>query len=201
MNNYNTIAPIYDFLAELVYGKDILEAQKTYLSKIPKNANVLIIGGGTGKILHEIVKQHPNCTIDYVEASDKMLEIAHQKIVSSNINLIHGTENNLTETYDVIITAFFLDLFPFPKLVSVLQKVERHLNKGGILLATDFFPTKTLRSKMLYFLMKNFFRIFTGLQSKKLYNFDDLLKQLFQKEAIQFYNKGFIFSGLYRKLN
>lgn len=200
MNNYNTIAPIYDFLAQLVYGNDILKAQKTYLTAISENDNVLIIGGGSGKILLELLKIQPNCRIDYVEASDIMIDLAKQKVHAENINFIHGTEQELKQKYDVIITAFFLDLFPFEKLLNVLQKLDMHLNANGLLLATDFYPNKSIRAKILYGLMKSFFSITTGLKSKKLYNFDDILQQLFKKQAIHFYNKGFIFSGCYRKL-
>ena len=67
--NYNKIAPVYDMLSRLVFGKAIVNAQRRLLPGLPRGEyRLLIVGGGTGWILDELGKQKPQgITIDYVE--------------------------------------------------------------------------------------------------------------------------------------
>ncbi|RZL54089.1 MAG: methyltransferase type 12, partial [Pedobacter sp.] len=74
INNYDKIANQYDTLSRLVFFKSQVNAQINQLHNIPKDSSVLIVGGGTGWILEEIVKLHPSgIKIIYVEISAKML--------------------------------------------------------------------------------------------------------------------------------
>ena len=48
MNGFNSIAPVYDALATLVFGRSIRNAQLCFLGDIGYRGKVLILGGGTG---------------------------------------------------------------------------------------------------------------------------------------------------------
>ena len=67
-NNFNTIAPVYDFLAKMVFGRSLERAQAAFLSDLETKvkAKVLIVGGGTGKVL-ELLPEGLDLQIDYVE--------------------------------------------------------------------------------------------------------------------------------------
>jgi spermidine synthase len=66
--NFNNSAWFYDGLSRLVYGNALVEAQVYLLQFIRPNSKILIAGGGTGWILEELAKLHPEgLKIAYVE--------------------------------------------------------------------------------------------------------------------------------------
>ena len=83
VSNFDSIAPFYDFLVKLVFGKKIWEAQRTHLNEIPENGSVLILGGGPGRILESLPA---NINVTYLELSSKMIERAKR---IGNAEFIH----------------------------------------------------------------------------------------------------------------
>ena len=176
LNAYNRIARFYDLLAKIVYGNAIIKAQTHFIDKIPVNSRILIIGGGSGKILKHFQKPNFNYTIDYVEASSEMLRLTKKKTNDTQcINFIHGTQEILTQQYDVIITAFFLDLFQRDELHNVILKLKKHHRKNGLWIISDFYPSKNILHKTLYFFTKTFFKITTKLEVNELYKFEQFV--------------------------
>lgn len=51
--NFNWVAPFYDALSFLVFGRRLQRAQTVFLDQIPAGASVLIVGGGTGWLLEQ----------------------------------------------------------------------------------------------------------------------------------------------------
>jgi len=83
--NFNNSAWFYDPLSRVVYGKALVNAQSWLLNYIPKKANVLIVGGGTGWILEELTRIHPDdLTITYVEIAANMIALSEKRITGNN---------------------------------------------------------------------------------------------------------------------
>jgi len=171
-NGFDRIAWIYDRVARLVYGRAIVESQCHFLDQIPSEGRVLVIGGGTGWILHEIFKKCPNCKVCYIEASAKMIARAQQKgrIYGDRVTYINGTQDDTPngEGFDVLITNFFLDVFPEKELPAIINQLPKSLNSFGFWVFTDFRNTKILWQKWLIRVMYLFFRQVCGLRSKEL---------------------------------
>ena len=72
---YDRLAPYYDQLGQLIYGKAIASAQHAQIEHLPIGARVLIVGGGTGKVLEHLVQQKPQEVI-YVDISKAMISEA-----------------------------------------------------------------------------------------------------------------------------
>lgn len=203
MNNFDFVAPIYDRLARIVFGNQLRDIQTRWLDLIPNDANVLIMGGGTGWILDEVVKRKPQARIDYIEASAKMIELsAKRPIDMSCVNLIHGNESHIpdNQSYDVIITNFFLDVFEEARLNSILKKLNSTLSPNGILICSDFRNTKKIQHRLLLWSMHRFFNLASRMESKSL---NDIPKHMLQsgfkqKEQATSYN-GLLFSSVYVK--
>ncbi len=122
LNGFDAVAGIYDGLARLVYGKSLHAAQAQFLPVIPSDAKVLIIGGGTGWLLHELLLLNTGCQVWYVEASAKMIVAAQKKIGNdARVHFIHGTEAAIPEevVFDVVITNFFLTCLHSPPLYKL----------------------------------------------------------------------------------
>ncbi|MBL3657737.1 class I SAM-dependent methyltransferase [Fulvivirga sediminis] len=201
-NNFNLIAPIYDVLSWMVYGKELLRAQVEYLNVIPAGAKVLIIGGGTGACLESLNKLNIPLEIIYLEASSAMIERARRRGPLENlcINYQLGTEADLRGDFDVILTFFFLDLFSESNLKKIIQALYRSLKRDGIWLMADFRNTETLWQKQLIKVMYYFFRIVSRIEANGLLDLQEYLSH----QPLRLINKKLFFHGmvashLYRK--
>lgn len=209
-NDFNFVAPFYDQLARLVFGSAIRKAQTWLLPFIPENARVLILGGGTGWLLTEMLTQTNAGRILYLEASEKMLQRSKKRYASSpgnsktQVEFRLGTEKDLlpAETFEVIVTPFLLDLFLPASLAKLMQELYARLNPGGRWLVADFEPRNASNywQKGLLKMMVLFFKLTANLQSNALPNleavFAGLPLKLLRKE--NFYRK-LIFAAVYRK--
>jgi len=200
LNGFDKIAFVYDRLAQLVYGKSIIDAQKYFLGKIPGHSKILILGGGTGWILQEIFKLNSNVEIYYIEASSKMISLAKEKINNEQIHFVHGTEDNIPQQiqFNVVVTNFYLDLFSDDSMKSVLQKIKISLSSNAQWIVTDFVNEKSWQ-RLLLKVMYAFFRFTSGIEAKKFPDWENEMLLIEVKEigSKKFYN-GFIETKLYQ---
>lgn len=196
MNRFNSIAPVYDWLAQLVFGDAIWKSQIHFLNEIKPSDKVLILGGGSGKILESI----PICqSIYFLEKSEKMLQLAKKRNVNQKISwlcedfLIYHSE----EVFDVIICPFFLDAFNEKNLELVINQIRKYLKSSGKLLVIDFQIKKKWHA-ILVLAMYLFFRIVVSYNGKKLLNFSSLLekKGFCERKKQSFYSEN-IFSSVF----
>lgn len=174
LNTFNWLAGFYDRLVKIIFGDSLNNAQLVYLKDIPPEANVLILGGGTGLILKELGKINQSCSVWYIEASSAMIKQAKKNIRNSNqqvrIYFIHGTENEIPDgiEFDAVITNFFLDLFSASVLEKVIQKIKPSLATQGIWLVSDFVTPSRYWQKILLNMMYFFFRKTCDIESSHL---------------------------------
>jgi ubiquinone/menaquinone biosynthesis C-methylase UbiE len=203
LNRFNWISPGYDLLTKLIFGRHLQNAQLYYLKEIPQKSNVLVIGGGTGWLLRELVRINPTCRIWYIEASASMIVAARKKISDAQqkqIFYIHGTEDSIPREikYDVVITNFFLDLFSLSTLPSVILKIKTTLSLSGVWFVCDFVHQHKWWQKSLLSTMYLFFRLTCGIESRSLPSWEHSLKEAGLKEArSEFFYSSFIKSALF----
>ena len=179
-NGYNNAAFFYDRLARLVFGNKLQQAQSLFLHLIPKDARVLIVGGGSGWILEELARIHPSSklSITYVEAAPKMVELAQQRIKSNpalseapfltNFITAPIQDAQLDGHYDVIITAFFFDNFNDHEAGNIVDKLLQHFAARGQWFYTDFRNSSVTSHKLLLKSMYLFFALICGLTNRRL---------------------------------
>ncbi|SDJ87514.1 Methyltransferase domain-containing protein [Catalinimonas alkaloidigena] len=141
--NFDRIAPWYDGLAALVFGNRLRRAQAQFLHYIPPHSRVLVLGGGSGWLLEQVLRLHPAVSVVYLEASHAMLEAARQRtqpLAHQRVEFRQGTETDLhpQETFDVVLTFFVLDLFTNQALPTAMLRLYQALRPGGHWLFTDF---------------------------------------------------------------
>ncbi|WP_276367786.1 class I SAM-dependent methyltransferase [Chryseolinea sp. H1M3-3] len=196
MNTFDKVAPFYDRLSRIVFGSSIHNAQIYYLTKVPREAKVLMVGGGTGRLLSELMITKPECQVWYIDASHKMIELAKRKTkkFGNRITFIHGTENSIPQDiiFDSVITPFYLDLFSQENCAQAIHKIQRSLNAQGIWIATDFVNTTWWHSVML-FLMYWFFKFTCSIETMTLPNWERLMSENgFLEVEFQTFYGGFI---------
>ncbi len=197
---FDSIAKYYDWLARLVFGPAILNAQTLFLNKIPPSSKVLVLGGGTGWWLKNLPFKGNECKILYIEPSAEMIKLARKSNEDSGIIFVQGTEQSLgsDDEFDVVITFFFLDLFQEKKLQEVVAKVRGLMKPNALWLVADFVRYRWWHSVMLT-IMYAFFWLTTGLRNQRLSNWEkSLMENKLEKIEMEVFYKSFIMSAVYR---
>src|SRR6478752_4223935 len=98
---FDRLAPFYDLMLKVSSGNSILKSQTILLESLPPLNKVLILGGGTGSFLIELLEQKNISAIVYVDRSEKMILETKKKIENkspqsySKIQFVHGTIDDL----------------------------------------------------------------------------------------------------------
>ena len=198
VNDFNRLAPFYDTIAKLVFGDQLINIQTHFLQHIKPDDSLLILGGGTGEILHHL----PNCKkVVYVEKSAKMVEKASSRNVDVDIEFVTANflEFDSAVQFDWVICPFFLDCFSKETLSEVLIKIRSSLKQTGHLLISDFQQTNS--NSFILKLMHLFFRVLANLEAKSLQNIHEVVISTgFETIKEKFSHRNQLFSRLYRNL-
>ncbi len=174
-NDYNLIAPIYDLLGLVVYGGALHRSQLHFLSQLPKDQRILIIGGGTGRLIKPVLEICSPKEVIYVEKSGKMIDLSRKRLKSLQnhpVRFIHGTQDDLPEAqrFDVVITPFFFDQFTYYRLARIFIQLNRHCEPGAYWVWSDFVSPKKAYHRFLMQLMIWFFKASTNLDTDRVYD-------------------------------
>ena len=206
--SFNFVAPIYDLLASLVFGRTLRLAQVALLRHLPQHVSVLLLGGGSGWLLEQVLTQCQPTQVLYLDASERMLALTRHRIRKHPqrevVTLRHGTEATLSanEQFAIILTPFVLDLFPAEILNrQLVPRIHKALAVNGYWLITDFVPTTVWWHRWLTSAMYRFFRLTAGVEARQLPNWSQLLSNYTNLTTLgeKAWWQGFIVSRLYQR--
>jgi ubiquinone/menaquinone biosynthesis C-methylase UbiE len=202
--NYDNSVWFYDSLSRAIFGKALVKAQVYLLPRLPAGSNILIAGGGTGWILEEIARIHPEgLKITYAEISAKMMALSLKRNPGKNeVIFVNEAVENLPfmVRYDAVITPFLFDNFTEQTLESVFSHIHQTLKPGGLWLNTDFRLSGKWWQALLLCTMFLFFRITCRIEAKRLPE----IEKCFQRHGYglidqrSFYGR-FVVSEVHRK--
>ena len=176
-SSFDFVAAFYDPLAHLVFGSALQRAQQAALAHLPPGAPyVLIVGGGTGWVLLEMLRRRPAARVLYVEASAAMLHKSKARLQRqapghvAQVEFRLGTEADLPPSpqFDALITFFLLDLFTLPDLRLLLQRLQAVSRPDAPWLIADFCPPNTWWQRWLLTVMYLFFGFTAGVKARHL---------------------------------
>jgi len=209
---FDRLAGVYDGLVRLVYGRSLRRAQFHWLDELESADSILILGGGTGWLLEEVLRRHERAQVIYVELSPAMIARSQARIQAhlpdalDRIQWTEGTIRDVPEDIrcDAVCTMFFLDLFEGEHLTAELAVIDRHLHPEAAWLLTDFTPTERgamrVFSRLLIWTMYRFFRWICRIPAGRLGDFVPALQQLnFSVTHSQRFHRGMIISHLLRR--
>lgn len=183
-SGFDRLAPWYDGLVKLAFGREVYRAQVQWLDRIPAGARVLIIGGGTGWILSEVLRRSQASQVTYLEISEGMLVQTRQRMQREGwplerYVLRRGSWQDLSEeeTYEAVLTFFFLDLFKEAEVRNLMWALSQRVDKQGVWLFADFLPVNRGQRWLLQ-LMYAFFRRACGISGQQLLPYDRLFNEL-----------------------
>lgn len=203
LNTFDRIASLYDLLARIVFGGAIHRSQLHFLGAVGPGASVLILGGGSGALLRDLLTVNPTCRVCYIEASSAMLDLAARKVSDQfrgNVSFIHGTEDSVPggTVFDAIITNFFLDLFNEEALAALGKKLDVRLRGDGLWLVSDFVDGKKRWQRLMLWIMYRFFAFTCNIGTSSLPAWEKQLEAAGMKEkAFATFFDGFIKSAVY----
>ena len=204
--NFDHIAPYYDTLATIVFGNKLSVAKGVFLDEIPASGQVLLVGEGTGNLLNLLLQREPALTIDYLDASSKMIELTRKKVPPADLHRVRffqGTHHNLPaqKKYDAVMAFFVIDCLQQGEAMAFTTSLTNALKKEGCFLMADFFPPKKIVHRALLWMMYRFFRWVADLNTAALPDYEILFNgQQLTEAGRNSYMNGFIQSRFYRKI-
>ncbi len=197
---FDLLSPVYDRLARLIIGRDIVLSQLYFLDQFRGCKSLLILGAGTGWVLKDVCKNFTDLKIDYIELSPGMIRKARIKLEDNKqITFIQGTEDDIpNHGYDGVITNFYLDMFTERSLSRVIGKIRSAVSQDSIWVVTDFVNERKMQAIKLW-CMYRFFRMMTRIEAGKLADWKSVIhKAGFRLSQSVRFNNGFITSNLYQ---
>ncbi len=193
-SGFNRVASFYDRLAHLVFGGALEQAQLALLPYLPQQGRVLVIGGGSGWVLEQLLQTSRQLDILYLEASSAMLQLAEQRYQrhtaahSCTVTFRLGNEQSLQpqEQFEAILTPFLLDLFPASRLQQLMARLAKALVPDGRWLFADFWPLQQpppLWQQLLLRVMYLFFGVVSQIEARQLPDYNAHFSALGFREA------------------
>jgi len=168
-----------------------------------------VVGEGDGRFLRQLLTRHPEAQVDCVDASDRMLQLAQQRIGhdASRVNFLRRDMSSWRPTagqYDLIVTHFFLDCFSENDLGEVVAKLSGAANENATWLLADFrVPTQAfarLRARAWLATMYWFFRNVAGIEARELVDPSPFLRaEGFSLARQHLFRQGFLKSERWRR--
>ena len=178
--NCDRIARWYRWLEYAGFGGALQRARVSFLKDVADTKRALVLGEGDGRFLVELVKASTSASIDYVDLSERMLELARARAaaVTPGVVSFHRADA-LTiplpdREYDLVTTHFFLDCLNESEAWKLVARVADAARPDARWLVSEFRETGWLAPlivRALYF----FFRITTGLRTTRLVDHRPLL--------------------------
>lgn len=173
---YGFLAPIYQPISRLVFGKDLFYANQAFLEDCEEK-KILILGGGDG-----IAYRHfgENIRGEYWDSSPNMAEIARKNLHASGLKVNAGTWPG-TGNFDQILLPFILDTLSDIEIKNLLSQVKSALSHQGHVTISDFFEPVSFGQKLIQKTMIGFFRTFAAHQRKDL----PAITQIFESQGFE----------------
>jgi ubiquinone/menaquinone biosynthesis C-methylase UbiE len=191
LNNFDFVSPIYDALAVVSYAGSIKRAQLALLPEVKDINTAVIVGGGTGWFLVELLSRTNVRHVTYVDLSASMLRKSKELLERTHpewMNRVEfrlGSHESLTEAdgpYDLVVTNFLLDLFSDENCFKIAQALSKRLAPSGRWMFVDFLvPERGLARWVaipLYAGMFTFFRIMSETESRMPPDYEAALTRL-----------------------
>lgn len=185
--SFDALAPHYRWMELVLAGEKLQRCRTAFLDQIRPPENILIWGEGNGRFLLECRRAWKRARILCADASQRMLESARCRLERDGLGN-EGVEflradvlgwSPPKETFDLIVTHFFLDCFRPDQLREVIANLAASARPQAAWLLADFqapdFGLQRLRARMILKTMYLFFGIATRLPARALTRPDPFL--------------------------
>jgi ubiquinone/menaquinone biosynthesis C-methylase UbiE len=186
--SFDVLAPHYGWMEAVLAGNKLQRCRVFHLQRAGPARQILILGEGNGRFLVECRRAFPVAAITCVDASERMLSLAQQRLRrsgldSGTIEFIHADALQWKppdQNYDLVVTHFFLDCFRADQLERLISSLAKAATAKAKWLVADFQIPATglarIRAQLIHRVMYTFFRIVTRLPARSLTSPDPYLE-------------------------
>ncbi|MCA9193301.1 MAG: class I SAM-dependent methyltransferase [Planctomycetales bacterium] len=196
--SYCALSKRYAILERLTFGATLQSARCACLCEEIEPRRVLVLGDGDGRFLEAAHRIWKKARFWYVDRSQGMLMETQRRVQYRQLTEFHQQDvrelAKLFEpnSFDVIVSHFFLDCFSDSTLKSLIPLIVSQLHCQGVWYVTDF-QTCDWRQRFLVWLMYRFFHSFTETEAAKLPNIRNAIQfSGAQLQEIASWRKGLI---------
>lgn len=179
--SFDALAPWYRTLEWIAFGDDLQRCRVACLGEIAAPKRALILGEGNGRFLCELLRLHPEVEVDCVDASERILRLAGQRVSDElgdrgeRVQFLHQDITSWSpreRRYDLVVTHFVLDCFAGAQLAAIVKKLARATADDANWLLADFCVPSDgmarLRARGWLAAMYLFFRVTARIQASEL---------------------------------
>lgn len=211
--SFDAVAPWYRTLETIAFGNALQRARVACLGEIGAPRRALIVGEGNGRFLAALLQRHPLVTVDCVDSSERMLDLARHEVLRTSpdeINRVAFFQHDFrswrpNDRYDLIVTHFFLDCFQTQQLGDIIAKLSQAAAPKSVWLLADFTIPKygfaRAYARIWLSVMYAFFRAAAGIAARELVDPSPFLRvEGFSVARQHLFRHGMLKSELWRKL-
>ena len=182
--NFDAIARPYKLLEYLTLGSTLQRCRTHFIPDVLKHRSALILGDGDGRFLAQLLAANQQIRAEAVDTSGTMLRLLRKNCMEASPtaatrlktqrSTAHAFLESMTTTqsYDLVVTHFFLDCLTQAELDKLVRTLKPHLAPGALWLISDFqIPPKGQLHLVARALVRGLylaFRILTGLRTTRL---------------------------------
>ena len=176
--NCDLIAPHYWWIERLGMGRALERRRRWFLPELGNARRALLLGEGDGRFLRELKTRNSAVRIDYVDLSREMLRQARRAAGNHRVryHFADVLRFQLPErAFDLIATHFFFDCFDAGELDLLIRRVADAAKPGAQWVVSEF-CTPNIAAAVLVRGLYLFFRITTGLRTRRLVDHRPILR-------------------------
>ncbi|HSH65134.1 MAG TPA: methyltransferase [Bacteroidia bacterium] len=188
---FDFLCPFYDVLTTAFFGVSLITSQTYFIPQLKKKQAALILGGGTGTLLLELLRKDIAEKYYYLDISKNMIRKTQKKVLKQFPEQFHkiifecGSYENCEsfQPVDLIVTPYILDCFSQQETRQIMKMLHGKLKQNGQWLFIDFNTTGqsnlvALVSRWIIRILYLFFNLVCNIQVKKLPDFSTCFSEL-----------------------
>lgn len=168
--NCDPIARWYRWLEYAGFGGALQRSRTAFLKDVAGARRALVLGDGDGRFLVKLVEQNRSASIDYIDLSERMLQLARERAGTDRVAYRQGDALTIalpSAEYDLITTHFFLDCLNESEAALLVHRVSRAAAPHAQWLVTEF-TDRSAWARVVVAGLYFFFRVTTGLETRRL---------------------------------
>ncbi|MCC7126473.1 MAG: class I SAM-dependent methyltransferase [Acidobacteria bacterium] len=185
---FDHLAPLYLWLEYVLAGNLLQRCRLHHITTLPTTGHVLVLGPGRGRFVLRLLRERPGLRVTLVDSSAGMLDRLRRDLQRAGVidraRLVHADVTEWRpgrDTYDAVVSHFFLDCFDPPRLERVVHMVTGALRPDAPWLIADFTLPQPAwqrwRARAVHGLMYAFFHRIVGIPARRLTDPSPLLEQ------------------------
>jgi ubiquinone/menaquinone biosynthesis C-methylase UbiE len=182
--NCDRIARWYRWLEYLGFGTELERRRRAFLPEVAGARRALVLGDGDGRFLARLAELYPWASIDYIDLSRRMLELARGRTGRDSVTYYQADALTVPldgGEYDLIVTHFFLDCFDEDDSAKLVKRISSAACSHAQWMISEFRQPepgwRAVWAKLWLRGLYLFFKLTTGLENQRLFDHHPLLER------------------------